>query len=98
MATLDLAVGEVEDVAEDSTNRRAYRVQDTKRLVLVFALGRGHDQNLRASTRRRSRRPGCAAIAGASACTRQTAARISQQEKAAYAPRIGPSLKIIDSD
>ena len=33
MAALGLAVGEVEDMAEDSANRRAHRVQDTKRLI-----------------------------------------------------------------
>ena len=33
MAAIGLAVGEVEDVAEDAADRRAHRVQDTKRLV-----------------------------------------------------------------
>ena len=33
MAAVGLAVGEVEDVTEDSADRRANRVQDTKRLI-----------------------------------------------------------------
>jgi hypothetical protein len=33
VAAVDLAVGEVEDVTEDSADRRANRVQDTKRLI-----------------------------------------------------------------
>jgi hypothetical protein len=33
VAAVGLSVGEVQDVAEDSADRRAHRVQDTKRLV-----------------------------------------------------------------
>jgi hypothetical protein len=33
VAAVGLAVGEVQDVTEDSADRRANRVQDTKRLV-----------------------------------------------------------------
>ena len=33
MATIGLAVGEIEDVAEDAADRSAHGVQDTKRLV-----------------------------------------------------------------
>jgi hypothetical protein len=33
MAALDLAIGEIEDMAKDSANRRAHGVQDTKRLI-----------------------------------------------------------------
>ena len=33
VAAVDLSVGKVEDVAEDSANRRTHRVQDTKRLI-----------------------------------------------------------------
>ena len=46
MAAIGLAVGEIEDVAEDSADRRAHRVQDTKRLIC----NRGHDQNQRSPT------------------------------------------------
>src|SRR5882724_4700550 len=87
MAAVDLAVGEIQDVAEDSADRRAHRVQDPKRLVLVSALRRRHDQNLRPSANPRSPRDTIAT--GASACTRQSAANgVHQQEKASRAPRI----------
>ena len=33
VAAVGLSVGEVEDVADDSADRRAHRVQDTKRLI-----------------------------------------------------------------
>ena len=33
VAAVGLSVGEVEDVTEDSADRRAHRVQDTKRLI-----------------------------------------------------------------
>ena len=33
VAAVGLAVGDVEDMAKDAANRRAHRVQDTKRLV-----------------------------------------------------------------
>ena len=33
MAAVGLAVGEIEDVTEDAADRRAHRVQDTKRLI-----------------------------------------------------------------
>ncbi len=39
MAAIGLAIGEVEDVAKNSADRRAHRVQDAKWLALVvFAL------------------------------------------------------------
>jgi hypothetical protein len=45
MAAIDLAVGEIEDVAEDAADRSTHGVQDTKRLV-----GRGgHDQSQRST-------------------------------------------------
>jgi hypothetical protein len=52
MAAVDLSVGEVEDVAEDSANRSPNSMQDTKRLILAWdnawllarILGRWHDQ------------------------------------------------------
>ena len=47
VAALGLSIGEIQDVAEDSADRRAHRVQDTKRLVWVG----GHDQNQRSPTR-----------------------------------------------
>jgi hypothetical protein len=40
VAAVGLAVGEVQDVTEDSPDRCAHRVQDTKRLIG----SRGHDQ------------------------------------------------------
>ena len=46
MAAIGLAVGEIEDVAEDAADRRAHRVQDTKRP----AIDNGHDQNQRVAT------------------------------------------------
>jgi hypothetical protein len=50
MATIDLAVGDVEDVAEDAADRSAHGVQDAKRLV-----GRGgHDQNQRSTANART--------------------------------------------
>ena len=33
VAAIGLSIGKIEDVAEDSANRRAHRVQNTKRLV-----------------------------------------------------------------
>jgi hypothetical protein len=33
VATVNLPVGKVQDVTEDSADRRAHRVQDTKRLI-----------------------------------------------------------------
>jgi hypothetical protein len=47
VAAIGLAVGEVQDVTEDSTGRCAHRVQDTKRPIG----NRGHDQNQRSPTR-----------------------------------------------
>ena len=41
VAAVGLTVGNVEDMAENSTNRRAHRVQDPKRLVDSVS----HDQN-----------------------------------------------------
>ena len=46
VAARGLAVGEVQDVTEDSTDRRPHRVQDTKRLIG----SRGHDQNQHSPT------------------------------------------------
>ena len=42
-----LSLGEIEDVTENPADRRAYRMQDTKRLVWL----RGHGQNQRSATR-----------------------------------------------
>ena len=47
VAAVGLAVGDVEDMAKDTADRRAYRVQDTKRLIWSA----GHDQNQRSPTR-----------------------------------------------
>jgi hypothetical protein len=33
VAPFGLSIGKIQDVAEDSANRRAHRVQDTKRLI-----------------------------------------------------------------
>ena len=41
VATIGLSVGEIEDMTENPADRRAYRMQDTKRLVWL----RGHGQN-----------------------------------------------------
>src|SRR5229473_7598016 len=46
VAAIGLAVGEVQDVTEDSADRGADRVQDTKRLIG----SRGHDQNQHSPT------------------------------------------------
>jgi hypothetical protein len=46
MAALGLAVGEVQDMAEDAADGRARRVQDTERL----AFDHRHDQNQRSPT------------------------------------------------
>src|SRR5206468_2689520 len=46
VAAVRLAVGEVEDVAENAADRRAHRVQDTKGLVWNAC----HDQNQRSPT------------------------------------------------
>ena len=56
MAAVGLAVGEIEDVTEDAADRRAHRVQDTKRLIWL----RRHDQNQRSPTRMVS--PGPSAV------------------------------------
>ena len=47
VAAVGLAVGEIQDMTEDSADRRAHRVQDTKRLIW----NRGHGQNQRSPTR-----------------------------------------------
>src|SRR5882724_5407081 len=47
VAAVGLSVGEVQDVTEDSADRGAHCVQDTKRLIW----NRGHDQNQRSPTR-----------------------------------------------
>ena len=47
VAAVGLAVGEVEDMTEDSADRRAHRVQDTKRLIWISR----HGQNQRSPTR-----------------------------------------------
>ena len=46
MAAVGLAVGEIEDMAENPADRRARCVQDTKRLTV----NERHDQNQRSST------------------------------------------------
>jgi hypothetical protein len=56
VAAVGLAVGEVEDVTEDSADRRAHCVQDAKRLIW----NDGHDQNQRSPTRTVS--PGPSAV------------------------------------
>jgi len=43
VAAIGLAMGEIEDMTEDPADRRAYCMQDTKRLVWL----RGHGQNQR---------------------------------------------------
>ena len=50
MAAVDLAVGEVEDVADDSANRGTHGVQDAKRLA--------GEVMIRTSVRRRARGQG----------------------------------------
>jgi hypothetical protein len=47
VAARGLSLGEIEDVTENPADRRAYRMQDTKRLVWL----RGHGQNQRSATR-----------------------------------------------
>ena len=46
VAAVDLAIGEVQDMTENGADRRAHRVQDTKRLIW----NHGHDQNQRSPT------------------------------------------------
>jgi hypothetical protein len=46
VAAIGLALGEVQDVTENSTDRRPHRVQDTKRLIG----NRGHGQNQHSPT------------------------------------------------
>ena len=46
VAAIGLTIGEVQDVTEDSPDRCAHRVQDTKRLIG----NRGHDQNQHSPT------------------------------------------------
>ena len=46
MAAVGLAVGEIEDMAENAADGRARRVQDTKRLTVDDR----HDQNQRSPT------------------------------------------------
>ena len=43
VAAIGLSMGEIEDMTENPADRRAYRMQDTKRLVWL----RGHGQNQR---------------------------------------------------
>jgi hypothetical protein len=47
VAAVGLSLGEIEDVADDSANRRADRMQDTKRLIR----GLRHVQNQRSPAR-----------------------------------------------
>jgi hypothetical protein len=56
MAAVGLCVGEIQDVAKDSADRCAHRVQDSKRLVC----NNGHVQNRRAPARTLSHAPGAA--------------------------------------
>ena len=46
VAAIGLSVGDVEDMTKDAADRRAHRVQDTKRLIWSG----GHDQNQRSPT------------------------------------------------
>ena len=77
MAAVGLAVGEIEDMAENSADRRAHRVQDTKRLVVKLR----HDQNQRSDKR------ACRSHADR-ACAAEHRAKM---ERAARAPRIEES-------
>ena len=70
MAAVDLAVGEVEDVTENAADRRAHRVQDTKRPV-----GRRHDH-------RRSRMP----VRGPAERARQAHGRQRRERPASDSP------------
>ncbi len=63
VATVDLPIGEVQDVTEDTADRRAQRVQDTKRLIC----NHGHDQNQRSPTRTVSAGPSAVPGTGAAA-------------------------------
>jgi len=56
VAAVSLSIGNVQDVTENSADRRAHRVQDTKRLIDIL----GHDQNQRSATRTVS--PGLTAV------------------------------------
>ena len=56
VAAIGLAVGEIEDMAEDAADGRARRVQDTKRLTIDY----WHDQN----QHQNQRSPARAASAG----------------------------------
>jgi len=56
MAAVGLSVGEIQDVADNSADRRPHRVQDTKRLIWCL----GHDQNQRSPTSTVS--PGLSAV------------------------------------
>ena len=58
MAAVGLAVGEIEDVAEDAADGRAHRVQDAKRLTFNHR----HGQNQRSPTSTVS--PGLSGVPG----------------------------------
>src|SRR3954452_9794372 len=95
VAAVGLAVGEVEDVAENAANRRAHRVQDTKRLTFNDR----HDQNQRSPTRTVS--PGPIGVPGgttkrpvpdASVCVSVTRSRLARGEKP---PAIATALSTV---
>ena len=84
MAAVGLAVGEIEDVTEDSADWGARRVQDTKRLIWYWR----HDQNQRSPTSTVS--PGLRAVPSgttirieplASVCVSVTLSRRARGEK-----------------
>ena len=78
VAAVGLAVGEIQDVTEDSADRRAHRVQDTKRLIWIS----GHDQNQRSPTRTVS--PGLSAVP--SGTTRASSRSVGVGQRDAVAP------------
>jgi hypothetical protein len=71
--TVCLSIGEIQDVTDDSADRRVHRVQDTKRPIW----NRGHDQSQRLPTSPVS--PGLSAARSAAI----------KQSLTAHAPRIG---------
>src|SRR3984893_10908072 len=84
VATVSLSVGEIQDVTDDPADRRAHRVQDTKRLIW----NHGHDQNQRSPTSTVS--PGLRAVPSgttiraepdASVCVSVTRSRRARGEK-----------------
>src|ERR1700720_62463 len=95
VAAVGLAVGEVEDVANNSANRRAHRVQDAKRLTFNDR----HDQGQRSPTKTVS--PGPIGVPGdmtkrpvpdASVCVSVTLSPLARGEKP---PAIATALSTI---